>query len=247
MSRFYVPKEKIDEARNIAVIDGEEAHHVVDVMRLKEPDKVVMFDGTGNEYTGFIKSVDKRSKNVTVEIVKAERPAPARVSEVTLVQAIPKKGKMDTIVDKATELGAGKIKPVITARTVVRPDEAGINKKAARWRKIAVVSAKQCGRADVPEVDEPASYGEVLGGIDEYDLVLVACLSGKTVPLKEAVGDFTSGRVMILVGPEGDFTPEEISLASGSNVKHVSLGWRVLKSDTAGLFMLSVLGYELGI
>jgi len=247
MSRFYVSKEKINTKKNEILIEGEEFHHAIDVMRLKDSDKVIIFDGTGNEYTGFINKIDPKSKKATVEVVKIETPSSGKTSEVVLAQAIPKKGKMDYIVEKATELGVKRIVPLVTGRTIVRPGEGGGEKKVSRWRKLAIESAKQSGRADIPAVSEVTPFKKAIEEIERYDLALFACLSGKTVSLKKAVGDFKSGKIIVFVGPEGDFTAEEISLASGKNCRQVSLGWRVLKSDTAGLFLISVLDYEFNI
>ena len=243
MSRFYVPPQNIGE--KYITIDGDEAHHVIDVMRLGDGDTVVVFDGTGDEYAGFITGIDPRAKKVTVEIVRSEKRSYASSVEVTLAQAIPKKDKMDYIAEKATELGAARIIPMVTGRTVVRPDEAGSGKKTARWQKIAVEAAKQCGRTDLNVVDGVTLFKDVAARADEYDLCLFACLSEKVVPLKQALDGFKSGRIIVFIGPEGDFAPEEIShMANKGNCRFVSLGGRVLKSDTAGLFVLSVLDYE---
>ncbi len=242
MSRFYAPKENIKGGR--ILIEGEEAHHALDVMRLKGDDKVVVFDGTGAEYTGFIKEADKRRKRVIVEIVRTERPSPEKAPEITLAQAIPKKNKMNYIVEKATELGIKRIMPLVTARTIVRVDTEASGKKVAKWRRIATEAAKQCGRRDVPEVSEVLSYKETAGMLEAYDLVLFAYLAKETVPLKEAIGGFTSGKILVFIGPEGDFTPDEAALLKNTNARFVSLGRRVLRSETAGLFLLSVLNYE---
>ncbi len=245
MSRFYVPKENV--RKNVIVIDGREAHHILDVMQLREKDKVVAFDGTGNEYTGFIKEIDKRGKRITVEVVRTETPAAESIPEITLAQALPKKSKMDHIVEKATELGAARVIPLITERTIVRPNAAGCKKKVERWRKIAVEASKQCGRVSVPEIEEVSLYGDVVSRMDGYDLALLACLTDKTVPIKKALAGFKSGKILVLIGPEEDFTPEEARLARRDNCRLVSLGRRVLKSDTAGLFVLSALVYEFSV
>ena len=245
MSRFYVPQKNVDLKRNEILISGEEAHHIVDVMRLKDSDSVTVFDGTGVEYTGFIKRIDPHSKAVTVEIMRTDKPASDRLPEITLAQGIPKKAKMEYIIEKATELGVHRIVPIVSARTIVRPDEAGREKKASRWSRIAAEAAKQCGRVEVPEVSEIAKYENMLTGLDEYDLVLFAHLSGATVSVKEALSSFKAGKVIVFIGPEGDFTPEEAKLIENKgNCKYISLGRRVLRSDTAGLFVLSVLNYE---
>lgn len=245
MSRFYVPKENIGKKQ--IIVSGKEAHHLLDVMRIKEGDTVVVFDGTGNEYTGYLEKADARSGKAIVEIVRSEKLSPEATVRVTLAQAIPKMNKMDYIVEKATELGVESVIPVISARTIVRPAESACLKKVDRWRKIAVAAAKQCGRADVPRICEVARYPDVAGGMDDYDLVLMAHLEKSTVSLKAALEGFRAGNVLVLIGPEGDFQGDEIALAEGNNCRFVSLGKRVLKSDTAGLFVLAALNYAFSV
>lgn len=247
MSRFYVPPANI--GKSSIKVDGDEAHHAIAVMRLKEGDSVVIFDGTGREFICRVTGVDAKSGTMTARIVKEsdykERTAPA---EITLAQALPKKGKMDYIVEKATELGVSRIVPLITERTIVRPGEDGAGKKTSRWKKIAVEAAKQCRRLSVPEVEDVKSFKDLAAMSGGYDLCLLACLTDKTVPLKEPLASFRSGRILVLIGPEGDFTPQEVSLMEKtSNCRLVSLGERVLKSDTAGLFVLSAIIYQLSM
>ena len=243
MSRFYVPRENVGDKE--ITIEGREAHHILDVMRMKEGEEVVVFDGTGNEYSGFIKEADARARKLAVEIVRTRKPVPGSVPEITIAQAIPKKGKMDYIVEKATELGASAVIPLITDRTIVRPDKESCRKKVLRWRAISVEAAKQCGRADVPKITGITDFDEAVSGMDSYDLVLLACLTEDTISIRESLSDFKTGKVLVLIGPEGDFTPEERKTADRDNCRFISLGGRVLKSDTAGLFVLSVLNYEL--
>ncbi len=245
MSRFYASKENIN--GNMITIGRDEAHHILDVMRLKIGDKVVVFDGTGTEYTGFIKHADTKNKKVIIEVVRTDRPLKETVPELILAQAIPKKGKMDYIVEKATELGVSRIIPIVSERTVVRPDEDSSRKKIERWKKIALETSKQCGRRDVPAIDDITEYSRVVYGMDEYDLGLMACLSEDRVSIKDALGELKTGRVLVFIGPEGDFTTEELRLADRDNCRFVSLGRRVLKSDTAGLFVLSTLAYEFSV
>jgi len=245
MSRFYVPKENIGKKQ--IMVSGKEAHHLLDVMRMKEGDSVVVFDGTGNEYTGYLEKADPRAGKAIVEIVRAEKPLVTAPVRVTLAQAIPKMNKMDHIVEKATELGVESVIPMISARTIVRPAESACRKKVDRWRKIAVAAAKQCGRADIPRICDVSGYRGVVDSMDSYDLVLMAHLEKDTVPLKEALESLRAGNVLVLIGPEGDFQPDEIALAEGNNCRFVSLGKRVLKSDTAGLFVLAVLNYAFSV
>jgi len=245
MSRFFVPPENIK--RNEIIVKGAEARHIAVVMRLEASDKIVVFDGTGAEYTGFIKEVNKKAKKIIIEIVSTKRPFTGTLPEIVLAQAIPKKEKMDYIVEKAVELGVSRIIPVISKRTIVRPDKASGRKKTERWRKIAVAAAKQCGGMSVPKIDGITEYYEIVQHMDEYDLVLFACLNEDTISLKKAISSFSAGKILVFIGPEGDFAPEEILMAGRDNTRFVSLGRRVLKSDTAGVFVLSILSYEFSL
>lgn len=247
MNRFYVSKENV--RKDEIIVQGKEAHHILDVLRLQENDKVIIFDGTGNEYIGFIDSRGKdnkgRNKKLIVKIVRTESPPKEAIPEIVLAQAIPKKGKMDYIVEKATELGVSIVVPVVTERTITRPnDDMHSKKMVERWQKIAIEASKQCQRLTIPVINKITDFGEVTNHISQYDLAILASLAGKTVSVKESLTDFKSGKILVFIGPEGDFTPEETRMADKDNCRFVSLGKRVLKSDTAALFMLSVLNYE---
>lgn len=240
MSRFYAPRESVN--GNLIYIDGQEARHILNVMRLKESDKVCVFDGTGKEYVGFIK--EAKPKSLTVEIVSTRIPKRDRSPEITLAQSVPKKEKMDYIVEKATELGVSSIIPILSERTIVKIVDEKVAGKVARWKRIAVETSKQCGREDIPEVKDVQKFYNAVDSINNFDLALMACLADNTIDLKSAISSFESGKIIIFIGPEGDFTPDEIAMAEGTSCKLVSLGTRVLKSDTAGLYLLSVLNHE---
>lgn len=242
MSRFFIPKEAV-RGKNI-LIGGKEAHHILDVMRLKPLDKIVAFDGSGKEYVGFIK--DAKPGTLSVEIVETRTPSGPQTSKITLIQALPKKEKMDYIVEKSTELGVYSIIPVITERTIPKWDASKKAAQTDRWAKIAREASKQCGRVDIPKVERIAAFKEELAkGASDYDLRLIAALTDETIRLKEALLGFRGGKVAIAIGPEGDFTPREVSEAKNAGFKLINLGPRVLKSDTAGLAALAILNYEL--
>lgn len=242
MSRFFVAKENV--RGNLIHIDGREARHILNVMRMKRDDRVTVFDGTGKEYTGFIKTTKPTS--LIVEIITTNTPKAGGLPQITLAQSIPKKEKMDYIVEKATELGIYSIIPVISERTVVAPGEEGANTKIERWKRLALEAAKQCGRTDIPGIKDIRKFYDIIYEVGDFDLILMAHLSEDTIPLKEAISDFKSGKIIVFIGPEGDFTPDEITMArNNTNCRFVTLGKRVLKSDTAGLYALSVLSYEL--
>ncbi len=240
MSRFFVPPEAVK--GDSIVVAGKEAHHMIDVMRLKASDSVVTFDGTGKEYVGVIKEVSRDS--LAIKIIETKQSRAKDAYSITLVQALTKKEKMDYIVEKATELGAHSIVPVITERTIPDWDDAKKRSRADRWRKIAMEAAKQCGRPDIPEISAVSKFTETAKKFSDFDLKLIAILNDEAVPIKEAVKNFKSWKIVIAIGPEGDFSPGEFKAARAAGFRPISLGPRVLKSDTAGLALLSILGYE---
>jgi len=240
LSRFFVPKEAV--RGNSITITGNEARHILDVMRLKKHDKIVAFDGSGREYVGFIKEIKRGA--LSVEIVETRTPSGPQTSKVTLIQALPKKEKMDYIVEKSTELGVYSIIPVVTERTIPNWDAPKKAAQVERWRKIAKEASKQCGRVDIPSVDRILTFPESIKNAANYDLALIAALTDETIRLKEALSGFRGGKIAIAIGPEGDFTSREIKQAGQAGYKSINLGPRVLKSDTAGLASLAILNYE---
>ena len=240
MSRFYVSKESIK--GKLITITGDEAHHILDVMRLKVLDKVVSFDGTGKEYTGFIK--DAKPKSLTVEIIETRNISKRTLADIMLIQAIPKKDKMDYIVEKSTELGVHSIIPIITERTIPSWDDRKKAMQVERWRKIAREASKQCGRTDVPGIDSIQYFKNIVKNPNTNDLSLIAALNEKAMELKDILSGFGGRGLAIAIGPEGDFTDSEVRAARNAGFKLISLGERVLKSDTAGLALLAILNYE---
>jgi 16S rRNA (uracil1498-N3)-methyltransferase len=265
MSRFFVPKEFV-KADSI-YITGLEAHHILDVMRLKVSDEVVVFDGTGKEYTGIVMAAGRKSLEVRIKSAR-ESSCRERGPLITLIQAITKKDKMDYIAEKATELGVSRIIPVMTERTIPEWSDAKKASIVERWRKLAKEAAKQCGRSDIPEVSPIMSFRDCFGpsglamtkekwgqrpiSANHLDrnralspfLKLIAALSDEAIKLKDALKDYSGGKITVAIGPEGDFTPKEAEDARSAGFKIVSLGSRVLKSDTAGLAVLSMINYE---
>lgn len=241
MSRFFIPPEAV--RGKSMIISGKEAHHIIDVMRLKTSDTVVTFDGTGKEYTGVIKEISRNS--LTVEIIETRTQAGRDSPQITLIQALPKKEKMDYIVEKSTELGVHSIIPVLTERAIPDWDETKRRSQAERWKKIAREAAKQCGRLDIPAVSAISSFADSVKNFSSFDLRLIAILSEEAVPVKDAIKGFKSGNIVIAIGPEGDFTADEAKGAGESGFKAIDLGPRVLKSDTAGLALLAILNYAL--
>jgi 16S rRNA (uracil1498-N3)-methyltransferase len=238
MSRFFVPEGSVSNGR--IIVTGEELHHAKDVMRLREGDEITVFDGTGKEYSGII---DKVGKNELLASVKKVRDAAPERCRLTLIQAIPKSSKMDFIIEKATEIGVSRIIPVITERTVVKVGSEG--NKLERWRKIAVVAAKQCGRSTFPEISQVAGFRDSLSHIKEHKISVIPCLYEGNASIKEVLRKERADSAAVFIGPEGDFTKEEVALAVNAGAIPVILGSEVLRSETAAIAVLSVLSYEL--
>lgn len=236
MSRFYVPPECV--AGGKIIIRGGELHHARDVMRLAENDEITVFDGTGREYCGLILRVDKGQMTVAIKKTVERKPGGC---ELILVQALPKSDKMDLVVEKATELGVERIIPVMTERTVVRPDI----KRTERWRKIALIAAKQCGRTTIPEVMPVTVFADSLDALKEPEIKIIPCLYENTKALKEVLRGRRAGSAAVFIGPEGDFTKREIEEAKMIGAVPVSLGAEVLRSETAAVSVLSIMNYEL--
>lgn len=238
MSRFYIKPEDVRGSE--ILVSQEEAHHILNVMRLSCGDEITAFDGTGKEYIGRILSAGRNGLRIAID--KINKPNIENRIQVTLYQSLPKRAKMDFIVEKATELGVHEITPLITERTISRPGDKG-PKKQSHWQKIAISAAKQCGRLDVPEIKEAVYFKDALKAMGEFDKALMACLYKGTEHIKDTILNFR-GKVLVMVGPEGDFTPKEIEAARSAGAKLVSLGRLVLRVDTAALYLLSVLNYE---
>lgn len=240
MSRFYVTAESV--RGNKIVISGEGTHHILEVMRLKKLDRVTTFDGMGREYTGFI--ADIKGRSLIIEITGRRIPATRDSAEVTLIQAITKKDKIDYIIEKATELGVRRIVPVITERTIPRWSAVKKAAQVSRWRKIVREASRQCGRADVPEVTDIKEFRAAVKDLGSAGLAMIAALSDDAGPVKDVITGLKTGAVTVAIGPEGDFTADEIDTAKKAGFRVIDLGPRVLKSDTAGLAVLAVINYE---
>jgi 16S rRNA (uracil1498-N3)-methyltransferase len=225
----------------------EESHHLVTVNRCGRGDPVVVFDGQGHEW--LTECTDPARQGAVLR-VKQARPAQARTCEITLAQALPKGATMDDIVRQATEIGAMRIIPVTSERTQMHLDGERAEKKTEKWRTAAIEAAKQCGNPWLPEITTLQSLTAVLATKD-YDLKLIASLHAGAMTLKKALAISSAKqghapkRVLWLVGPEGDFSPTELTAAIAAGCVPVTLGPLVLRSDTAAVYALAILSHEL--
>jgi len=234
MHRFYLPN------LQQPLLSAEEAHHALHVLRLKVGDMLNAFDGRGHEAQARIAEITKDSVRLTI-LQRSNTPSlPCRV---TLAQAIPKKS-MDLIVQKATELGVASIVPLLSERSVVKLDED--SRRMDRWHGIALEACKQCGNNWLPEIQPPRKARDFLDSPGKFDLKLIASLQPDSKPLKAILGEAPKpSSILILIGPEGDFTPAELGLAKSAGCLPLSLGPLVLRADTAAIYTLSILHHEL--
>ncbi len=249
MHRFYVPAAgwNPDDLR----LDEAESHHAFNVLRMQEGDKAVAFDGQGREATVLIASGSTK-RDVRLQVLQSTR-SPTLNCRITLAQAVPKGKNMDLIVQKATELGAAEVAPLVSERTVTRlEDEEDAAAKQAKWQMVVIEAAKQCGQNWLPKVALPQTPKEFFAGRQAaFDLMLIASLQSDARHLRDWLQDHTASHprpptsALVLVGPEGDFTPAEIALARSAGCHPITLGPIVLRTETAAIYCLSVLSYEL--
>ncbi|HVE15627.1 MAG TPA: 16S rRNA (uracil(1498)-N(3))-methyltransferase [Chthoniobacterales bacterium] len=246
MHRFFLPADAL--LSESPTLGGDEAHHCLNVLRHVEGDKIVVFDGRGNEATAQIDSAGKRE--AALRILHRGKSAPV-ACRLTLAQAVPKGKNMDLIVEKAVELGAAAIVPLLSERTVVQLDAAEIAAKREKWETVAREACKQCGQNWLPAIASPVAPKSFFEQHPPKGLMLIASLQSDSKPIKEVLAAYEAQHgslpadVTILVGPEGDFTPAEISLAKSHGCQPVTLGPIILRTETAAIYCLSVLGHEL--
>jgi len=246
MHRFYISPENWNP--DAPALTGSEAHHARDVLRMKPADKLVLFNGRGREITAEI--VDLSGTGIQLRKLH-EAETPALRSRIILGQAIPKGKNMDLIVQKAVEIGAAEIAPIISDRTVVQVDLESGAQKHAKWQQIAIEAAKQCGQNWLPQVHAPRRLGDFFLASTTFDLRLIGSLQPDAQHLKEILADYSNehrhlpGSVLMLIGPEGDFTPAELALARHHGCRPITLGPIILRVETAAIYCLSVLSYEL--
>jgi len=241
--RFYLdPASWNPDALELA---GEEAHHCRDVVRCAPGELVSLFDGMGRERRAVITEISK--KLIRLEPVDKVTTSP-RPAQIALGQAIPKGKNMELIIQKATELGVSEVAPVISDRTIVQLNENDLAKKQEKWQRIAIEACKQCGQNWLPRIAAPQTLPRYLES-SAHDFRVIAALTDQARPLKELFSRFgpraTPAAVNLLIGPEGDFTPEEVQRSIAAGYQPVSLGPIVLRSETAAIFLLSIMAYEL--
>ena len=267
MHRFYIAPE--DWNPDSLVLGEAEAHHARDVLRLQAGGRVVVFNGRGHEITAEIAKVTRGEVVVRKMYEARVPPLPCRI---TLAQAIPKGKNMDLIVQKAVEIGAAEVTPLISERTIVHLEAKEASQKQAKWQQLAIEAAKQCGQNWLPTVQTPRTPKEFFLNVEAgvspaqnsrmqparlplqksgSELRLIGSLQSDAVHLKTVLADYERehharpASVLMCIGPEGDFTPAELNLARSNGCRPITLGPIILRVETAAIYCLSVLSYEL--
>lgn len=229
-------------------MDATESHHLVAVNRARIGATVVVFNGKGTEWICELTQDSKRAAELKVRFAQTAPPLPHHIS---LAQALPKGNTFESIVRKATEIGAAEIIPLESERTQVHLDANRSDKKHDKWKTAALEGAKQCGNPWLPEIQPLRTAAEYFANPGAFDLKLIASLHPGAKPLKAVLAASESAlgrpprRVLWAIGPEGDFTPSEMSIAQSAGFEPITLGPLVLRCETAAVYALSVLSYEL--
>lgn len=244
MHCFYCEEQNVVEQQ--IHITGSDVNHMKNVLRMKQGEQLTICDGTGMEYLCQIEEF--LGGDVILSILERKQASTELPVRLKLYQGLPKKDKMELIIQKAVELGAVEIIPIMTKRCIVKlEDEKKEAKKIERWQAIAESAAKQSGRGIIPKVSHVMSYGEALkkASLEGMSLIPYELAEGMT-SLKEAIKKASKENVVsVFIGPEGGFEEAEIEKAKECDVVPVSLGKRILRTETAGFTTLSILMYEI--
>ena len=237
MPRFFIDYVPDD----TAVITGGDAQHIAHALRMHKGEKLVLCDCLGMDYDGEIERIEPGGVSVLVRILSCCQSVSEPSLRVTLYQALPKQDKFDTVVQKAVELGVYRIVPMLSARCVSRPDEKAFAKKRQRWQKIADEAAKQSGRGILPQIGELEKFSEAIQEATAEE-------GGKTLLFYEGGGERilnllqdAPSSVAVLIGPEGGFEPDEVTLAQHAGAVCATLGPRILRTETAPIAALAAI------
>jgi 16S rRNA (uracil1498-N3)-methyltransferase len=235
-------------AGNSLRLDSREAHHALKVLRVKYGELVAVLDGVGNE---FLCTVENSSRDAVTLSVSLKNFKPPPSCSITLLVSIPKGKIIEGIIQKSVELGAHRVVPILSERVVTQLDGESAEHKREKWQGVAIEAIKQCGAAWLPKIDAPVTIEQFLARKEKFDLSLVGSLQKERRHLREVFQEFekANGRLPkttgVWIGPEGDFTLDELKLIQNSGAFPVSLGNLVLRVETAAVYCLSVLNYEL--
>ncbi len=244
MYRFYISEEQLVE--NEITIVGGDVNHIRNVLRLQEGDWVVACNGKGRDYVSRIYALEK--DQVVLHVEKVQETGTELYTKITLFQGVPKKEKMEFIIQKAVELGVYEIVPIMTKRCVVKlTDEKKIKKRQERWQAIAEAAAKQCDRGIIPNVHEPVSIEEAfdMARSLEYNMIPYELQEGIDHSREIVAHACRQETVGIFIGPEGGFEEMEVEHAVACGIEPLTLGKRILRTETAGMALLAIMMFQM--
>ena len=224
-------------------ISGADANHLARSLRARRGDKITAVDGAGNcavlELIDFDKETIKARRVSMIQKVSVER-------KITLADCLPKQSRFDNIIEKATELGVDKIEPIISERTIVRLGGARLQTRLERWQRMAKEAAEQCARDTIPEIGEVRTLDDWLKNLPPLDdMLLLFCWElEQSTTVREVLSANIDKNIIVLIGPEGGFTEREVNLIKTTGGISVTLGKRILKTDTAAISVLAMINYE---
>lgn len=243
MPRFFIDKNQIN--GNNIILDEENSKHLSKVLRSKIDDEVTVCDKNETDYDCKILEIDK--KCVTLNIIKKYKNETEPNIKITLFQALPKQSKMELIIEKCVEIGINEITPIETKFCIAKKNDKKEH-KINRWQKISETAAKQCNRGIIPKINDVINIKDIENEVNNFDAFIVAYEKEKDLSIKKYINDIKSKNIKtlgIVIGSEGGFDIDEIDFLKDIGLQSVSLTKRILRTETASLYLLSVLLYEL--
>jgi len=241
MQRYFVSCEQMNDTK--VVVTGDDVNHMAKVMRFLPGDRVICCNGEGRDVLAEIEKIT--SEHIQLKILEELSESRELPLKVTIAQGLPKGDKMDFIIQKGTELGAFSFLPFTSRYTVVKLDEKKEKKRVERWKKIAKEAAEQSHRSLVPHIANPLGWRELLAKVSSFDYALFAYEKEEETPLYQALkGIPKEASILLVIGPEGGFSEDEAREAEEAGMQRVSLGRRILRTETASLYGLSCISYE---
>ena len=243
MHRFFVEPSQIGEKE--IVITGPDVNHIRNVLRMRAGEELLAADGQGSEYRCILREL--QDSEIRAEICRKLSGSAELPSRITLFQGLPKSDKMDLIIQKCVELGVFRIVPVTTKRTVVKLDAKKEESRSKRWTAVSDSAAKQSGRGIIPEISGVQSFREAVEEAGELDVCLIPYEKAENMArTREILSGIPAGAsIGVFIGPEGGFEEEEVREAMEAGARPITLGRRILRTETAGMAVLAMLGYLL--
>lgn len=240
MSKFFVDKNQIIEDK--IYLDRENAKHILNVLRCKIGEKIEVSSGDGFDYLCEIEEI--KNKEVIVKIIDCFGNESEPKTKITIYQGLPKGEKMELLIQKCVEIGVDKIVPVNTDRTIVKLSGKE-DKKVDRWNKISESASKQSRRGKIPIIEKIVSFKQAIEICKENDINIIPYEKEKEKSLKSVIKQFKGEKIGVFIGPEGGFSEKEINMAIENNILPITLGKRILRTETAGMVATTILLYEL--